>query len=79
MDNLARVCSLLADLLDVNQDEISVTTTREHLENWDSIQHLSIMMALEEEFDLRLDVDDLENLTSVAAILEFIESPSRPG
>lgn len=79
MDNLARVCSLLADLLDVNQDEIGVTTTREHLENWDSIQHLSIMMALEEEFDLRLDVDDLENLTSVAAILEFIESPSRPG
>jgi acyl carrier protein len=79
MDDLSRVSSLLVEILDLSPDSITADTSTESVENWDSIQHLSLMLALEEEFDLRLDVEDLEALTSVAAILDFVKASRHPG
>ena len=46
------------------------------IEEWDSLGHVHIMVALEQAFDLYMDVDDFAKLDSVPAILQYLESES---
>jgi acyl carrier protein len=39
---------------------------------WDSLAHLRLVMALEEQFAVRFEDDELEQLTSVQAIARVI-------
>jgi acyl carrier protein len=45
----------------------------EGLAVWDSLAHVNLMMSLEQSFDLSLEVEDFGELTSVAAILKYLE------
>lgn len=74
MDSFSQIRTLMVNIFNVIEDEITLETSREDLESWDSLQHLNLMLALEQEFDLTLDVDDLGILTSVDAILRYLNS-----
>ena len=67
-----RVCATIAATLKVPQESITVTLRDEDLPEWDSMGHVNIMMALEQTFDLYLEVEDFETLKSVPAILDFL-------
>lgn len=73
-DSFDMLRSFMKDILQVPEEAITRDTKQSDLEAWDSLEHLNLMLALEQEFDLTLDVDDLQNLTSVAAILRHLES-----
>jgi len=74
MDSFTQVRTLMVNVFNVIEDEITLETSRDDLESWDSLQHLNLMLALEQEFDLTLEVDDLGILTSVHAILKYLDS-----
>lgn len=38
------------------------------IKGWDSLNHVYLMVALEAEFGVRFDADEITNLTSVGAI-----------
>ena len=63
----------MVEILQVPEDKITPDLKQEDLEGWDSLQHLNLMLALEQEFGVTLDVDDLSTLTSVPAILKYLE------
>ena len=44
--------------------------TMDDLEKWDSLNHMKIIAAIEEEFSIRFDDDLLEKLTSLEIIKE---------
>lgn len=67
-----RVCATIAATLKVPQGTITATLRDEDLPEWDSMGHVNLMMALEQTFDLYLEVDDFEILKSVPAILDFL-------
>ncbi len=75
----SQVRKLMADIFQVLESEITCETKQNDLQNWDSVEHLNLMLALEQEFDVVLEVDDLSTLTSVPAILSYLETacPSR--
>lgn len=77
MDSFVQVQELMTDIFQVSEEEISRETTQSDLENWDSLEHLNFMLALEQEFDVMLEVEDLRDLTSVKAILDYLESKQR--
>jgi acyl carrier protein len=41
--------------------------------NWDSLNHITLMLALEEEFEISISDDELVELTSVGAIREYVD------
>jgi acyl carrier protein len=63
----------MAEMFQVPEEEITPDLKQEDLENWDSLQHLNLMLALEQDFGVKLDVDDLSTLTSVPAIVEYLK------
>jgi acyl carrier protein len=63
---------IIASALELPADAIRESSTMEEIEEWDSLGHVHIMVALEQAFDLYMDVDDFAELDSVPAILQYL-------
>ncbi len=57
---------VLLDVLEV--PSIAESDSVETIAAWDSVRHLSLVMALEERFDIMFDAEEIPALTSVGAI-----------
>lgn len=47
--------------------------TADDIAAWDSVSHIQLVFAVEDEFGIRLSMKDLEALENVGALLETIE------
>ena len=46
------------------------------IKGWDSLNHVSLILALESEFGVQFDAEEIANLISVGAIQRRLESAS---
>lgn len=65
--------AILAREWDVSPLEIPDTAALNQFEKWDSLGHIKIMLALEEELDLVLDPDVVQSLSSLPKIVAHLE------
>ncbi len=68
MNNEDRFKSVLSTILLVEEAEILESTSSESLDTWDSLNHISLLGALEQEFGVTINTDHIENTRSVAAL-----------
>jgi acyl carrier protein len=66
--------SVLSSMLKVSREALSRESERESVEEWDSLKHMHLMLALEEEFEIEFSDDELANLRSAGALLDSIEA-----
>ncbi len=62
----------IADTLNIDANTINESSSADTLPAWDSLGHVNLMVALEDTFDVELEVEDFPKLTSVAAILAYL-------
>jgi acyl carrier protein len=59
-----RVGTVMADVFALDPAEVGPGTSPDTVEAWDSLQHLSLVLAVEEEFDLQFgDTETTEMVT----------------
>ena len=73
MSTYAQLRDAIAQTLDIPPDSITQTSVAADVDGWDSMGHVNLMMALEQTFDIQLEVDDFQELTSVPAILDYLK------
>ena len=71
---LEQVRQVASDVLSVPTDRISADSSPETIETWDSIQHLNLVLALEEKFGLQLSPEEMEQMRSIGQISAMLES-----
>jgi acyl carrier protein len=71
---MARIQSILADALQVPQEEINPELAFGDLPQWDSMGHMEVIMRLEESFGIDVNADTIANLTSIPAIFSYLEA-----
>jgi len=74
MSVFEKLQEIMATALEVPAGAIRENSTMDEIEEWDSLGHVHIMVALEQAFDLYMDVDNFAELDSVPAILQYLES-----
>jgi len=74
MQIIEEVRTLAADVLGVDRSQIDSDSTPEHIENWDSIQHVSLMVAIEEQFGVEFDPDEISQMQSIGKITEILSA-----
>lgn len=77
---LQQVRSIASDIFGVPADKITAESSPETIENWDSMQHLNLVLAIEEKFGVQLEPEDIEgmkNIGAVAALVERLQSAAR--
>ena len=75
-----RVRSVASDIFGIPADQITAASSPETIENWDSMQHLNLVLAIEEKFGVQLEPEDIEqmkNIGAVAALVEKLQSAPR--
>ncbi|MGA2255618.1 MAG: acyl carrier protein [Thermoguttaceae bacterium] len=68
-----RVRRIAADVLEVSQDRIRVDSSSENVETWDSVHHLNLVLALEQEFSLQFEPEEIDEMNNVEHILAVLE------
>jgi len=75
-----QVRNVASDIFGIPVDRITAESSPETIENWDSMQHLNLVLAIEEKFGVQLDPEDIEqmkNIGAVAALVEKLQSAPR--
>jgi len=65
---------IIADVLNVDPDEITMDTTFMDDLGADSLDVFQIIMGIEEEFDIEVPAEEAENITTVEEAVELINS-----
>ncbi len=75
-----QVRNIASDILGIPADKITADSSPETIDNWDSMQHLNLVLAIEEEFGVQLEPEDIEqmkNIGAVATLVEKLQSAAR--
>jgi len=67
-----KVKQLISDIMQCPVEEISLETTSRDVAMWDSMNHLNLVMAIEQEYRVRFTPDEIQRMLSVQAILDEI-------
>ncbi len=68
-----KVADIASDVLGTAVEDVTEEMTFEDLDA-DSLDRLQLVTAMEDEFDIEIDDEKLESITSVADAIEAIES-----
>jgi len=69
-----RIKEIMADSFEIDVSEINDESSLHSVEKWDSMGHMGLMLALEKEFDIKLDDDEIPTMTTLSLIVLTIES-----
>ena len=59
---------LIATMLNVDASTINEDSSMDNLPSWDSLRHMNLVLALEEEFKVTIPDEDTGNITSYKLI-----------
>ena len=68
------VRSIIADIMQVPIDLVGLDSTNENLQGWDSLSHLNLMLALENEFEVAFDKNEVMDCLSLISIVSLLDS-----
>ena len=69
-----QIRTMASDLFGVSAERLSAASSPQTLENWDSIQHLNLVLAIEEKFGLQLSPEEIEQMKNIGETAKLIES-----
>jgi acyl carrier protein len=55
--------------------EVDLNSSRHNTPQWDSLKHIEVIFAVEDELGLEFSEEEMVNLNSVAKIVELAASP----
>jgi acyl carrier protein len=72
-----RLTTIFEDTFDEDSIELTPETTAHDIKGWDSVAHINLIVAIEEEFHIKLKTAELESLKDVGEMVRLIESKTR--
>ena len=65
--------NVVAESLEVEVDEITMATEYKVYEAWDSMAMMSLLMDLEEEFDVSIPIEKVGNVKNLQDLFDLIK------
>jgi acyl carrier protein len=72
-----RLTQVLCDVLDLDPARVGPDLMREEVDQWDSLNHLKVVTAVEEAFDLKLTMQEIESVDGIARLIDLLEAHDR--
>ena len=64
---------IAADILEVRPNQITPQSSSENIETWDSVHHLNLILAFEQEFGVQLEPEEIDQMNNVERIIRILE------
>ncbi len=64
----------MAGIFDVDEKLITDHLKQNELQQWDSLKHISLISAFEDEFDITIEPEEISAMTDFKSIVNIINS-----
>lgn len=71
-DIIGEVQALMCDVFDVDDLHIGSATTAQDIDEWDSLSHIRLIVAIEQHFGIKFTSLEVEGFKSVGDLVEAI-------
>lgn len=68
-----RLQEVFADVFDDDSIQLSDETTAADVDGWDSLRHITLLAAIEEEFDVKFSMGQTVAMKNVGEMVDYIE------
>jgi acyl carrier protein len=65
---------IMIDVFDIDELELTTATTAEDIEEWDSLSHVRLVVAVERKFGFKFKNSEIEGLKTVGDLVTLIEA-----
>jgi len=69
-----KVTDIFRDVFDDEELVISDATNADEIEDWDSLEHISLIVSMEKEFGVKFDIKTVNSLENVGQMIDLIVS-----
>jgi len=71
---LPAVLNIMAQLFSMPAGSLTAESSMETVEQWDSLQHINVIVDVEQHFNITMAPEEVMQLHSVQAIVDIVES-----
>ena len=69
-----RLNEVFRDVFDDDELEIGDSTNSDDIEDWDSLEHITLIVSMEKEFNVKFDIKVVNKLENVGQMVDLIQS-----
>jgi acyl carrier protein len=69
---LTQVTTVFKDVLDIDEIELKYETTANDVEDWDSLTHIQLIVAIEKHFNIRFNSGEIQSFKNVGEMCDKI-------
>ena len=71
---LEAILTVAADVFQVSRKDLAPASSPDTVEGWDSVAHLNLVMAVEAQFSVTFEPDEIAAMSDLGAIARILES-----
>lgn len=69
-----KIKNVMSTVFEMDLSEINHNSSPDSIDNWDSIRHMNLVVALEEEFNIEFDDEEIGELLNYKLIYNIVKS-----
>jgi acyl carrier protein len=73
-DILNQVRGLAADVFAVDAKTLDAASSPDHVQAWDSVQHLNLVLALEGKYGIQFEPEEMEQMKNLGEIARLLQT-----
>ena len=67
-----RLNQIFQDVFDDESITVQDATTADDIEDWESLEHINLVVAIEKEFDIKFNMGDVSKMKNVGEMADLI-------
>lgn len=69
-----KLTTIFRDIFDDDSIELSDNTTAADIEDWDSLEHINLVLAIEKSFNMKFNIKEVGEMKNVGAMADLLLS-----
>lgn len=70
---MAKLNEIFCDVFDDEDIVLTNETTADDIEDWDSLEQINLLVAIEKQFNIKFSLADVADLENVGAMADLVE------
>ena len=72
-----RIRGIIREVFEISEDETNEEYSMDNVDLWDSMGHMKLLVALEEDFGMQFNIDEVMEMVKYSRIKEIIEDKTK--
>lgn len=72
MNNL-EIKEIMSKVFEIDVKTISDNASQKEINKWDSLQHLNLIVEIEDKYDISIDPEDISEMITIDKIIEIVK------